>query len=221
MLDSVIYVRQINWGTSIYVLDLIMHNLDPQVAAPRLPHNGLFHTYVSRTTINDHFKNGKIISGHFHPQYSKYVIVAYCQDDKMLGLIALQADIGVNEQYESGMYFCRFSEGVTLATSRSRQYFCQNVSAGAIMLPLTISNVEFHLQNSVIYSNPMVTRDGHNFHMIYYKYNLLSYIYDKHYYFSNFHNCCVVDTCSPFFILSLWGQIVLHHINFTSPLPNI
>ncbi len=40
-----------------------------------------------------------IISGYYHPQYPKYVIVAYQQADKMLGLVALQADIGVDEQY--------------------------------------------------------------------------------------------------------------------------
>ncbi len=54
----------------------------------------------------------------------------YHEAHKLLGLIALQAEIKVNEQYELGMYFCKFSEDVTLATSSPRQYICQNVSVG-------------------------------------------------------------------------------------------
>ena len=84
--------------------------------------------------------SGKIISGYHHPQYPKHVIVAYRQADKMLGLVALQADIGVDEQYESGMYFCRFSEAVALATSSPRHYINENVTVCAIMLPLTKKN---------------------------------------------------------------------------------
>ncbi len=63
--------------------------------------------------------------------------MACCQPDKMLELLALQAYIGVDEQYESGMYFCKFSEDVTLATPSPKQYICKNLSAGAIMSPLT------------------------------------------------------------------------------------
>ncbi len=62
--------------------------------------------------------------------------VAYCQADKMLGLVALHADIGVDEQYESGLYHCRFSEAVSLTTSSPRQYinkkcncWCRNASS--------------------------------------------------------------------------------------------
>ncbi len=66
--------------------------------------------------------NGKLISGYYHPQYPKHVIVAYCQANKMLGLIAMHTDIGVDEQYKSDMYFCEFSEDVTLTTSSPRQY---------------------------------------------------------------------------------------------------
>ncbi len=67
-----------------------MHNLDPSVADPSIPHIGFYHTYGRRATIFDHFKNGKNISSYHHPQYPKHVIVAHCQADKMLGLIALQ-----------------------------------------------------------------------------------------------------------------------------------
>ena len=87
------------------VLDWIMHNLDPPQPVSSNPRNGLFHTYCSIETIVNHFMMGKIISGYHHPQYPKHVIVAYWQADKMLGLVALQADIGFDEQYESGMVF--------------------------------------------------------------------------------------------------------------------
>ncbi len=134
------------------MLDWIMQNLDPPVAAPSMPHNGFFHTYASRATIIDHVKTRKVISGYHHPQYPKHVIVAYCQADKMLGLIALHTNIGLDERYESGMYFCKFSEDAPLATSSLRQYIFQNVSVGAIMITLKNSNEEFQMQYSVIYS---------------------------------------------------------------------
>ncbi len=81
------------------------------------------------------------------------MIVAYWQADKMLGLVALQADIGVDEQYESGMQFCTVSEAVALATSSPRHYINENMTVGAIMLPLTKSNEQFQLQYSVLYSD--------------------------------------------------------------------
>ncbi len=62
-------------------------------------------------------------------------------------------DIGVDEQYESGMYCCRFSEDVPLGKSSSRQHICQNMPAAAIMLPLENANEEFQVQYSVIYSD--------------------------------------------------------------------
>ncbi len=71
----------------------------------------------------------------------------------MLGLVALQAYIGVDEQYESGMYFCRFSEAVAFATSSPRHYINENMTVGAIMLPLTKANEQFQMQYSVIYSD--------------------------------------------------------------------
>ncbi len=131
------------------VFDLIMHNFDPLVAAPSIPCSGFFHTYASGATIIDHFKNGKIIRGYHYPQYSKHVIVVFCQPDEMLGLIALQADISVDEQYESGIYFCSFSDDATLATSSPRQYICQKLSVRAMMLPLKNSNEEFQMKYSI------------------------------------------------------------------------
>ncbi len=98
-----------------------MRNLDPPQLVSSNPRNGLFHTYCSIETIVNHFMTGKIISGYHNPQYPKHVIVAYWQADKMLGLVAFQANIGVDEQYQSGMYFCRFSEVRELATSRIHQ----------------------------------------------------------------------------------------------------
>ncbi len=104
--------------------------------------------------------SGKIISGHHHPQFPKHIIVAYCEANKMLGLIALHADIGVDEQYESGMYFCKFSQDVALATSSPRQYICENITVGAIMLPLAKTNEQFQMQYSVIYSDWDVLRSN-------------------------------------------------------------
>ncbi len=142
------------------VLDWIMHNLDPPQPVSSNPRNGLFHTYSSIEIIINHFMSGKIISGYHHPQYPKHMIVAYWQADKMLGLVALQADIGVDEQYESGMYFCRFSEAVALATSSPRHYINENMTVGAIMLPLTKTNEQFLMQYSVIYSDWDVLRSN-------------------------------------------------------------
>jgi hypothetical protein len=135
------------------VLDWIMHDLDPPVTASTVSHNTVFYTYASKAMIMDNLKGGKIISGYYHPQYPKHVIVAYREANKMLGLIALHADIGINEQYESGMYFCKFSEDMPLAASSPRQYICENVTVGAIMLPFINSNEEFQMQYSVIYSD--------------------------------------------------------------------
>ncbi len=155
-----------------------MHNLDkPELVSSNL-RNECFHTYASKEAIVNHFK--KIISGQFQPQYPKHVNVTYCQADKMLGLVALHADVVVHEQYGSGMYFCRFSKNLPLATSSSRHFINQNFTVGAIMLPLTNSNGELQIQNSVIYSdweflNPMVTRDYLRHCMICFKSNVLLY----------------------------------------------
>ncbi len=122
-------------------MDCIYYNLDPQITALSMPGDGFFHTHAGRATIINYFKN--VISGYFHPQYSKHVIVGYHQANDMLGLIVMQVDIGVDEKYESGTYFCRFGEDVTLATSSSMQCICQNVSVGVIMVPLSNSNEDF------------------------------------------------------------------------------
>ncbi len=42
------------------------------------------------------------------------MIVEYCQADKMGGLVALQVDISVDEQYESVIYSCKFSEAANI-----------------------------------------------------------------------------------------------------------
>jgi hypothetical protein len=135
------------------VLDWIMHNFDPVESVSSYASNGLFHTYCSMEAILNNVTTGKIISGYHHPQYPRHVIVAYREADKMLGLVAFQANIGVDEQYESGMYFCRFSEVRELATSSPRQYINENVTVGAVMLPLAKTNQQFQMQYSVIYSD--------------------------------------------------------------------
>ncbi len=81
------------------------------------------------------------------------MIVAYPQADKMLGLVPLQADIGVDDQYESGMYFCKLSEAVSLTTCSPRHYINKNLNDGAMILPLTKSNEKFQMQYSVTYSD--------------------------------------------------------------------
>ncbi len=123
------------------------------MAAPTVPQNNIFYIYASKAAILDHLMNGKIISGYHHPQYPKHVIVAYHQANKMLGLITLRTDIGVDEQCQSGMYYCKFSDDVPLATPSPRQYICENVSVDAIMLPFKKSNEEFQMQYSVIFSD--------------------------------------------------------------------
>ncbi len=74
------------------------------------------------------------------------MIVAYCQADKMLGLVALQVDV--------------VFEAVSLATSSPRHYINKNVNVGAIMLPLIKSNEQFQMQYSVIYSDWDVLRSN-------------------------------------------------------------
>ena len=71
----------------------------------------------------------------------------------MVGLLAFHADIGVDEQYESGLYYCRFCEVELLATSRPKEHIYENVTIGAIMLPFTKPNKQLQNQYSVIYSD--------------------------------------------------------------------
>ncbi len=93
------------------------------------------------------------MSGYYHSEFTNHIIVAFREANKMLGLVAMKADIGVDEQYESGMHFCRFSEDAQLAKSSQKHYVQNNVKVGAILLPLTKANEEFRMQYSVIYSD--------------------------------------------------------------------
>ncbi len=54
----------------------------------------------------------------------------------MLGLVAMRADIGVDKEYKSGMYFCRITEEVDLAAFKNKYNIHSYVKVGAIMLPL-------------------------------------------------------------------------------------
>ncbi len=75
-----------------------MQNLDPPEPVSSNPRNGFFNIDPSNKAI--------VIGGFHHPKYPKNVIVTlYCQANKMLGLVALQTDFGVDEQYGSCMYF--------------------------------------------------------------------------------------------------------------------
>ena len=65
----------------------------------------------------------------------------------------MRADIGVDEEFESGMYFCRLTEDVELAAFSNKYNIHKNVKIGAIMLPLKKANEEFEMQYSVIYSD--------------------------------------------------------------------
>ncbi len=89
-------------------LDWITDGLYPSQQSKIILQNCLFHICDSKEDIIDQLKAGHIVSWCHYPQYPKHVIIAFCKVG-VLGLIALQADIGVDEQYESGVYFCRFS----------------------------------------------------------------------------------------------------------------
>ncbi len=84
--------------------------------------NSLFHTYARKEEIINQFNAGDIGSGYHHPQYPKHAIMAFWQANKMLGLVALQQNIGIDMQYESGMYFGRFSKKMSLTTTSARHY---------------------------------------------------------------------------------------------------
>ncbi len=99
------------------------------------------------------FNAGQIVSGYYHKNYPRHVIIAFCQAEKMLGLVAMRADISYDEEYESVMYFCKFTEEVELATFQQKGCIYGNVKIGALMLPLTKANKEFKMQYFVIYSD--------------------------------------------------------------------
>ncbi len=128
-----IYVKQVNMVHQSIVLNGIMEDLDPPQQTATNLRSRLFHTYASNEDIIDHFKNWRIMSGYHHPHYPKYVTVEFCQANKMLGLVSLQAEIGIDEQCESGINFCRFCEDMPLTSSSPKQNICKNVTVGAIM----------------------------------------------------------------------------------------
>ncbi len=104
------------------------------------------------------FNDGRIVSGYYHNNYPRHVIIAFPQAEKMLGLVAMRADIGYDEEYESGMYFCKFTEEVELATFQQKGCIYGNVKIGALMLPFTKAKKEFRMQYSVIYSDWYILR---------------------------------------------------------------
>ncbi len=108
---------------------------------------------TSMQAIMNHFNAGNIIRGYYHSEFPKHIIIAFWEADKMLGLVAMRAGSGIDEQHQSGMYFCWFSEDVQLATSSKKLYIQNNVTIGAMMLPLMKANEEFWMQYSVIYSD--------------------------------------------------------------------
>ena len=123
----------------------------PQSTKPK--RECLFHTYTSMDAIMNELNAGQIVSGYYHKNYPRHVIVAFRQTDKMLGLVAMRSDIGVDEEYESGMYFCRMTEDVELTAFSNKYNIHNNVKIGSIMLPLKKANEEFRMQYSVIYSD--------------------------------------------------------------------
>ncbi len=124
---------EVHW---LNVVDWIMEKIDdsPQSTNPR--HEYLFHTYASKDAIMNELNAGQIVSGYYHENFPRHMIVVFHQADKMLGLIAMRADIGVDEEFESGMYFCRLTEDVELAAFTNKYNIHNNVKIGAIMLPL-------------------------------------------------------------------------------------
>ncbi len=53
--------------------------------------------------------------------------MALCQADKMLGLVTFHTEIGVDEHYESDVYFCKFREDVALTTCSTWQYISEQL----------------------------------------------------------------------------------------------
>lgn len=60
----------------------------------------LFHTYASKDGIMNKMNSEHIVSNYYHPQYPTHVIAAFFQAEKMLGLVGVKADVGVDEDYE-------------------------------------------------------------------------------------------------------------------------
>lgn len=120
----------------------------------------------------------------------------------MLGLVVIKADIGVDEQYELGMYVCRFSEDVPLAASSQKQYIHSNVKVSAIMLHLTKANKQFPVKYYVIYSDwDMVTKICLTYRMICFRSNLPSKIHK-----------CNLNTVQTILLMGSDCQRILHFI---------
>ena len=119
-----------------------------------------FYKYARKEDIMQQFNSGGIISGYHHPQYPQHVIVAYSQPQKTFGLLAFKADIGDDEQYQSGLNYCRFFEDERLATSTPKEHIYKNVTIGAIMLPFTKPNEQLQNLYSVIYSDWDIMRSN-------------------------------------------------------------
>ncbi len=100
------------------------------------------------------------MSGYYHADYPRHIIIAVCKAEKMLGLVAMRADIGIDKEYKSGIFFCRFTEDVELSTVSPKQHIHGNVKIGAIMLPFTKANEEFRMKYSVIYSDWDILRSN-------------------------------------------------------------
>ncbi len=114
-----------------------MENFDESQKMTKTKWEYLFYTYTSKDAIMNKFDAGCIASGYYHNKYPRHVIVAFCQAEKMLGLVAMRADIGVEKENESEMYFCRFTEDVEWETFSPKQHIHSNVKVGALMLPFT------------------------------------------------------------------------------------
>ncbi len=93
---------------------------------------------------------GNNLTDYYQPQYLKHVTVVFSQADMMLGLLAMQADIGFDKHNEAGVNFYRFSKDVSLVTSSPKQYIEKFINIWKIILPLTKFNDLFHKQYSVI-----------------------------------------------------------------------
>ncbi len=154
-----------------------MHNLDPPEPVSSNPRNGLFHTYCSMENIINHFMTRKIASR------------CWCWWAIWIRYV-----------------FCRFGEAVALATSSPRHYFKENVTIGAIMLPLTKANEQFQMQYSVIYSDWDILNSNGDKGLPQILYDLFwikCYILQTR--FLNFISCCMLNNDDPLFILSLWN----------------
>ncbi len=73
-----------------------MWNSDTEKPETAILWNSLFHTYARIEEIINQFNAGDIVSGYHHAQYPKHVFMALWQANKMLGVVALQENIGID-----------------------------------------------------------------------------------------------------------------------------